>query len=242
VQNKETVNSPPALLPFPGPVKTARLIGRRVRFLMDLEDASGRFVAHTNNTGSMLGLLRPGSEVLLSVSDAPGRKHPCTVEAVKLWDFWVGVNTAVPTKVLKAAWEAGAMPELEGYDSFKTEPRFEGGRLDAYLCGPRGELYVETKNVTMVEDCAAQFPDAASERACKHVRELMRLKKSGIRAAFFFAVQRPDGKCFQPAEVIDPEYSRLFYEALKVGVEAWPYVVGVSPVGYSLEERLPVGS
>ncbi|MFP5239051.1 MAG: sugar fermentation stimulation protein SfsA, partial [Acidobacteriota bacterium] len=76
-------------------MRTARLVGRRKRFLMDVEADEGPFTAHTNNTGSMLGLLRPGSEVLLSVSDSPTRKHACTVEAVRLGGFWVGVNTAM---------------------------------------------------------------------------------------------------------------------------------------------------
>jgi sugar fermentation stimulation protein A len=207
---------------------------------MDVEDDEATFTAHTNNTGTMLGLLRPGSETLLSVSDSPGRKHPCTVEAVMHHGFWVGVNTAMPTRILKAAWQAGILPECAGYTQFAAEPRFEHGRLDALLSGPAGSLYVETKNVTLVEDCTAQFPDAPSERARKHMGELMRLTRAGIRAALFFAVQRPDGQCFAPAEAVDPEYADLFRQALEAGVEAWAYVVDVSPEGYRLGHRLPL--
>jgi sugar fermentation stimulation protein A len=236
----ETVNSSPALVPFGGKTRLARLVGRRKRFLMDVEDASGAFTAHTNNTGTMLGLLRPGSDVLLSVSDAASRKHPCTVEAVRLDGAWVGVNTAMPTRILRAAWAAGLLPECAGYETFKAEPRFAEGRLDALLTGPAGELYVETKNVTMVEDCQAQFPDAPSERACKHMGELSRIARSGARAAVFFAVQRPDGQCFGPAEAVDPEYAEAFRQALAAGVEAWAYVVDVAEDGYRLSRRLPV--
>lgn len=280
----ETVNSSRPLVAFPGRVGRARLVGRRKRFLMDVEDEGGAFTAHTNNTGSMLGLLRPGSEVLLSVSASPSRKHACTVEAVRLEGFWVGVNTSLPTRILKAAWAAGMLPECSGYTGFAAEPRFEGGRLDARLwrggppetggavpeppgrirsgsqggpaqgaadgsdgegavleCPPGGgELFVETKNVTLVEECVAQFPDAPSERARKHLVELSRLARTGIRAALFFAVQRPDAKCFGPADAVDPEYARMFREALAAGVEAWAYVVDVSPQGYRLGGRLPL--
>jgi len=236
----ETVNSSRPLASLGSQVRRARLIGRRKRFLMDLEDESGVFTAHTNNTGAMLGLLRPGSEVLLSVSDSPTRKHACTVEAILFQGFWVGVNTAMPTRILKAAWEAGLMPECAGYETFKAEPRFADGRLDALLTGPAGELYVETKNVTMVEDCVAQFPDAPSERACKHMEELSRLTRSGKRAAVFFTVQRPDGQCFGPAEVVDPQYAKAFRSALAAGVEAWAYVVDVAEDGYRLGRRLRV--
>lgn len=238
----ETVNSSAPLIASSGQVLTARLIGRRARFLMDLEGERGRFTAHTNNTGSMLGLLRPGSEVLLSTSQAPARKYPHTVEAVKLDGFWVGVNTAAPGWVLRAAWAAGLVPELTGYDRFETEPRFAGGRLDARLTGTAGTLLVETKNVTMVEDCVAQFPDAPTERGRKHLMELTRISREGGRAALFFAVQRPDGRCFAPCRAVDPEYASLFHEALAAGVAALPFVVDVAPDGLRLGRRLEVAA
>lgn len=225
---------------MPGRTRVARLLGRRARFLMDLEDGRERFTAHTNNTGSMLGLVRPGARVLVSWRDTPGRKLPWSVEAVRLDGFWVGVDTSVPTKILRAAWAAGAMPELAGYDTFKAEPRFAHGRLDALLSGPGGELFVETKNVTLVEDCQAQFPDAPSERARKHLTELSRLTRSGVRAALFLCVQRPDGQCFGPAWSVDPDYAREFHAAQDAGVEAWAWVVDVAEDGYRLGNRLPV--
>jgi len=237
----ETVNSPAPLLPFTGQVRTASLVARRKRFLVDVTDESGPFTAHTNNTGSMLGLTRPGSLALLSVSTTPGRKHACTLEAVRLENFWVGVNTLVPTRLLRAAWLAGLLPECADYRTFAAEPRFAGGRLDARLSGSAGEdLFIETKNVTMVEDCVAQFPDAPSERGRKHLVELIRLARSGGRAALFFAVQRPDGACFAPAEVIDPKYADLFRQDLAAGVAVWPHVTDVSPSGYAFGRRLPL--
>ena len=132
------------------------------------------------------------------------------------------------------------MPELAGYDHFKKEAKVGQSRLDAYLSGEKGELWVECKNVTMVEDQVACFPDAITERGQKHLRELMALAKTGVRVALFFLIQRPDGDCFGPADVIDPAYAELFYEALSMGVEAWPYVAHVDENGISLGERLEV--
>ncbi len=235
------------LVPTPQPVVFGTFVRRRQRFLIDVENASGAFTAHANNTGSMLGLLRPGATVALSTSDNPKRKLAHTLEMVSVPDYggpmWVGVNTMTPNRLLRAAFERGLLPEAAGYTAIKTEPRFADGRLDALLSGPEGLLYVETKNVTMVEDGAASFPDAATERGCKHLRELTRLAgdKSGkVRAACFFLVQRPDGECFAPADFVDPEYARLFWEALDAGVEMWPYRARVSPHGIGLGERLPL--
>jgi sugar fermentation stimulation protein A len=142
--------------------------------------------------------------------------------------------------MLRKAWETGAIPEMVGYKHFKSEAKVGDSRLDAYLSGTPGDLWVECKNVTMVEDGVACFPDAVTERGQKHLRELMALAKSGARVALFFLIQRPDGECFGPADFIDPVYAELFYEALDQGVEAWPYVADVDAEGISLGRRLKV--
>lgn len=235
----------PCSLPFDAPCREASFIRRYKRFTVEATALSGAdkgelLLAHTNNTGAMLGLLREGNRALLSPASNPKRKLKYTLEALELAGTFVGVNTLTPNRMLYRAWEMGAMPELAGYDHFKKEAKVGQSRLDAYLSGEKGELWVECKNVTMVEDQVACFPDAITERGQKHLRELMALAKTGVRVALFFLIQRPDGDCFGPADVIDPAYAELFYEALSMGVEAWPYVAHVDENGISLGERLEV--
>ncbi|MDD3311054.1 DNA/RNA nuclease SfsA [Pseudodesulfovibrio sp.] len=239
------MSRPQCSLPFPVPCRRAAFVGRYKRFTvraraLDGLDAGRELLAHTNNTGAMLGLLRPGAAALLSPAANPDRKLPYTLEALALDRGWVGVNTLTPNRMLHAAWRAGALPETAGYDRFKKEAATGDSRLDARLDGPEGALWVECKNVTLVEDDVALFPDAETERGRKHLRELMRLRATGARVALFFLVQRPDGRCFGPADVVDPEYARLFHEALSAGVEAWPYVARVDETGVTLGERLTV--
>ncbi len=238
-------SQPSVRLPFGGPLVVARFVRRYKRFLIDAEGEAGLFTAHANNTGSMLGLLRPGCDIALSVSANPKRRLAHTLELTRLptgcGGHWVGVNTLTPNRLFRRAFLAGAFPELAGYDAIRPEPAFAGGRLDFVLTGPAGTCFVECKNVTMVEDDAAAFPDAATERGCKHLVELTRLARTGAaRAAIFFCVQRPDGCCFAPADVIDPAYAMLFWEAVAAGVLVLPYRAGVSAEGISLGPRLPL--
>jgi len=233
------------MIPFHDRCREAAFIRRYKRFTveataLDGDDKGEVLLAHTNNTGSMLGLLRAGSTALLSPAANPNRKLKYTLEALSLDDGFVGVNTLTPNRMLYKAWETGALPELAGYDHFKKEAKVGNSRLDAYLSGERGELWVECKNVTMVEDDVACFPDAVTERGQKHLRELMELADTGVRVALFFLVQRPDGRCFGPADVVDPVYAELFYQALECGVEAWPYVAHTDHTGITLGERLSV--
>lgn len=216
---------------------------RREKRFSVLVDVDGERVwAHTNNTGSMLSLLRPGCGCLVSPANNPARKLKWTLEALERPSegTMASVNTLAPNRLLKAAWEAKALPELAGCDRFKSEAAYGDSRLDARLEGPDGTVWVEAKNVTLCPDGAAIFPDAPSPRAQKHVRTLMELASQGARVAVFYVVSMAEAQCFGPAACIDPDYARLFYQALEHGVEAWPYLVRVEPDGLHLDRRLPV--
>lgn len=236
------------LLPFPPGCRVTCLVRREKRFTAVTTDpaSGGEVRAHTNNTGSMLGLLRPGTLALLSPAVNPDRALKWTLEALALPGghrgqnpAWVGVNTLTPNRLLAAAWRAGLLPEARPYPRLTPEARTGASRLDALLDGDGlPPLYVECKNVTLVEDGQAQFPDAASERGRKHLDELVRLRAEGCRAALFFLVQRPDGDCFAPAEAIDPEYAAGLALALAAGVEVWAWRAAITPAGIALAERL----
>ena len=227
------------LLPFPntaGGLVEGSLIRRVKRFSVEFEAGGKRLWAHTNNSGAMRGLVSPGLPLLLSRAAAPGRKLPYTLELVGLEHTWVGVNTLTPNRLLKAAWLAGLLPWTAGYTEFRPEARRGLSRIDALLTGPDlPPLWVECKNVTLVDNRRVQgglgtaaFPDAVSERAQKHLREMLEIVKNGERAAFFYCIQRSDAAWFAPADYIDAKYAELFRQGLAAGVEAYPYRAGIT--------------
>jgi len=230
------------LMPFPDGCEQGLFLAREKRFrvLVDLGPDKGEVWVHTNNSGSMLGLTRPGGKALVSPAANPKRKLPYTLELIEHQGFWVGVNTLTPNRLIKAAHAAGRLPEAQGYPEFRPEAKTGESRLDGLFTGPKGRLWVECKNVTMSEYGEAGFPDAVTARGLKHLEELSRLAESGDRAALFFLVQRPDACCFGPADYIDPAYAQGFAKALEAGVEVWAYSTRITTQGIDLGERLPV--
>ena len=216
------------------------LIQRYKRFLADVRLANGEVVtAHCTNTGSMMGCKEPGSAVYISRSDNPNRKLLYTWELIKANDTWVGINTMHPNKLVPEAVEAGVIEELGGFENIRREVKVSAhSRLDLCLEGGDGNCFVEVKNVTLAVDGTAAFPDAISERGTKHLRELMRLKRQGHRAAIVFVIQRGDCEYFRPADEIDQEYGRWLRRAINAGVEALPYRAKVTPKEIILTERI----
>lgn len=247
------------LLPLPAGCIQGTLIRRFKRFFVEFSlvvpgCAANKqiLLAHTNNSGSMLGLLREGNLVLVSPATTPGRKLPYTLELLcPVIPFterhtppsmmWIGVNTLTPNRLLRAAFMAGRLPWAEGYTNFRAEARRGQSRLDALLTGPcLPPLWIECKNVTMVEDEVAAFPDAVTTRGQKHVREMMDIVRCGERAAFFYCIQRTDARCFGPADYVDADYAALFYEAHACGVEAHPHVCPATRDGIDIGNELPL--
>src|SRR5262245_55687262 len=69
---------------FSAPLVSGRLVLRYKRFLADVVLDNGATVtASCPNTGSMLGLVAPGSRVWLSESDSSSRKYRHTWEMVE---------------------------------------------------------------------------------------------------------------------------------------------------------------
>jgi sugar fermentation stimulation protein A len=204
------------------PLIKGKLVKRYKRFLADIELDTGEVVtAHCPNSGSMKGCARPGAEAWISQSTNPKRKLKYTWELTRIDGTFIGINTLVPNRLIKASVENGLISELSGYSQVKSEVKTsEHTRLDLMLKDNNGkQCFVEIKNCTLVENGVARFPDAVTTRGQKHIQELVALAAKGHRAALFFLVQRTDAHAFTPAADIDPEYAQKLTQARLQGVE-----------------------
>lgn len=208
------------------PLTTGTMIKRYKRFLADVElPGTGVVTAHCPNTGSMASCWAPGAPVRLSRSDNPHRKLPWTLECVDMGRGWVGVNTSRVNQAIRAAIEHGAIDPLAGYPTIRSEPRITSdghppSRFDLLLEGDaRAPCYVEIKNTTLLVGETVKFPDAVTERGRKHLELLSLAVRRGCRGVILFAVNRPEGRWFEPAAGIDPQYADTLARVVEAGVE-----------------------
>lgn len=232
---------------FPDPLLRGRLIRRYKRFLADIELDSGETVtAHCANPGSMMGLAEPGLEAWLSPARNPARKLRYSWEMVATPEGLVGINTALPNKLVEEAISAGRIPELMGYADMRREvPYGKNSRIDLLLTGGNGPTcHVEVKSVTLRRRATddgglAEFPDSVTARGTKHLVELTDIVRNGGRAAMLFLVQRQDCTRFAIAEDIDPAYGAALGQARKAGVEMLCYTCTLSPYAIEVSKALP---
>ncbi len=232
---------------FETPLIPATLIRRYQRFLADVTLADGRQITvHTPNTGAMTGCAEPGFTVYLRDTANPKRKYRYSWEMSENAEgVRIGVHTGIVNALVSEAIDNGVIKELQGYEQIRQEVRYgeERSRIDLLLQGHADgrDCYVEIKNVTTIDAAGyGWFPDAVSERASKHLRELITVAASGQRAVILFCVQRGDVERVRPADEIDPRYGQTLREAVAAGVEALAYRARVEPEGIILEQNLPV--
>lgn len=224
-----------ALLTF-NALAEGQLIRRYKRFLADVELSDGEVItAHCANTGPMTGVLTSGQRVRVRHAPSPKRKLAWTWEQAEVIGAdgspcWVGINTALPNRLIRATIEAGCLAgQLGTIAGIRAEVAYgknRRSRIDLLLTPAADNpdqrpIYVEVKNTTWTDGSLALFPDTVTERGQKHLVELMGLLPEA-RAVLVPCLSRADVTAFAPGDAADPLYGDLFRQAVALGVEVLP--------------------
>ena len=234
---------------FDPPLESATLIKRYKRFLTDIKlpDGSERTI-HCANTGAMTGCAEPGNIVWYSTSDNPKRKYPNSWEISETAQGdRICVNTARANQLAVEAIENGAIVELSGYQTLRTEVKYgsENSRIDILLEDEaKADCYIEVKSVTLLADDPSvgkgqgYFPDAVTTRGQKHLRELTEMAESGQRAVLLFTVLHSGIEKVSAAHHIDAKYSLLLKQAQDAGVEVICYKAELNNTQMALNQAV----
>ena len=230
---------------FQTPLVPAVLIRRYKRFLADIRLEDGREVtAHCANPGSMMGLAEPGLKIWVEPNDDPKKKLKFGWRLIEHGNgHFTGVDTSLPNRALRAALEAGDIPELATYGTVRPEQKYgTNSRID-FLLQYTGlpDAYVEVKSVTLSRTTGlAEFPDSVTARGTKHLGELAKMARIGHPAVLFYLIQRTDCAEMTLAADIDPTYAAAFAKARNAGVEVLAYDTEISPEAITLGMPVPV--
>ena len=125
-------------------------VKRYKRFFVDLKIDNEVVTAYCPNTGSLLGLLKEDSKVLVAKVENPNAKLKFRLEAIKDYKTFVGVNTSLPNDIVfNAMKEKKILQEIKG--DLKKEVKYgKNSRVDIFASHPNGDTYIEVKSVTLL--------------------------------------------------------------------------------------------
>ena len=205
-------------------ITKAKFLKRPNRFIAEVDVDGHKETVHVKNTGRCKELLIPGCEVWLTEAGTPDRKTKYDLIAVKKDNgILFNIDSQAPNKVVKE-W-------LDEQDFDKVIPEYTYGdsRIDFYMERKDQKCLMEVKGCTLEVDGIGYFPDAPTERGIKHIHELIKAKKKGLRSILAFVIQM-DGVTEVRANVdTHPEFGTALDDAIKAGVEIWFLACHVEP-------------
>lgn len=221
-----------------GEIVKGRFIDRPNRFIAHVEIDGKVETVHVKNTGRCRELLTQDAQVYLEKGTNPDRKTPYDLVAVYKGDMLVNMDSQAPNKAVHE-WleESGFFSDLCLVCPEKT---FGNSRFDFYGETKECKFFMEVKGVTLEQDGIMRFPDAPSERAVKHLEELIEAKKAGFDAYVMFVIQMKGAKYFAPHWEMHRDFAAALEKAAHAGVKVLAYDCIVTPDSMKLDAPVPV--
>ena len=193
---------------------------------------------HVKNTGRCRELLVKGARVYLEKSDNPARSTAYDLVAVEKGDRTVNMDSQAPNKAVEEWLRRGGLyPDVA---AVRPETKFGNSRFDFYVESNQEKIFIEVKGVTLEEEGVVRFPDAPSDRAVKHVGELVEAKQHGYRVFVLFVIQMEGVRYFTPNRQTHPEFADALCKAVEAGVEVLAYDCRVTPGSMTIYKPVPV--
>lgn len=217
----------------------AKFIERPNRFIAYVEIAGERTKVHVKNTGRCRELLRDNARVYLEKSDNPERSTAYDLIAVDKGGRLINMDSNAPNKVVGEWLRGGGL--YRDISLVRPETVFGNSRFDFYVESASGrKAYIEVKGVTLENDNVAAFPDAPSERAVKHVEELIEARALGYEAYLIFVVQMKDIRYVEPNRRTQPAFAEALQKARNAGVHLLAYDCLVGKDSLAIDAEVPV--
>ena len=200
-------------------IEKAVFLERPNRFIAYVNRIGGREekeVVHVKNTGRCRELLLPGAGVYIQRSDNPDRKTQWDLIAVEKDGQIINMDSQVPNKAVEEWIREGNL--FLDVTRIKPEYKYGNSRIDFLVETEEKKVLIEVKGVTLKEGETARFPDAPSDRAVKHLEELIRAVEEGWEAYVFFVIQMKGVKKILPNVDTHPEFAKALEEAASQGV------------------------
>lgn len=223
-------------------IKKGRFLERPNRFIAYAEIDGKRERVHVKNTGRCKELLVPDAEIYLEKTTNTNRSTAYDLVAVNKENRIVNMDSNAPNKAVEE-WLSGK-GLFQDLTYLRPETVYQNSRFDFYAeCGNKEEIrkvFIEVKGVTLEEGQIVRFPDAPSERAVKHVEELIRAKEEGYEAYLIFVIQMEGVSHFEPNDRTHPAFGEALRRAKKAGVCIRAYECLVTENSMEIAEEVPV--
>ena len=182
-------------------IERATFLERPNRFIAYARIAGKQETIHVKNTGRCAELLVPEAEIFVQESDNPERKTKWDLIGVRKGNRLINMDSQVTNKVVQEWIEAGRW--FKDVKIVRPEVTYKNSRFDLYVEYEEKKAFIEVKGVTLEEEGVVKFPDAPSERAVKHLKELEEAFKNGVKLFLYSNPNNPTGALYPESILLE---------------------------------------
>lgn len=198
-------------------------IARPNRFVASVRIDGIEERAHVPNTGRLMELLVPGTPILLTVHDVPGRKYRFSLRQVQYQGNWVSIDSQLPNRLVRQAIDERLIFSEEEWIRIQPETKHGESRFDFALHMKDRIRWIEVKGVTLERNGWGYFPDAPTSRGTRHIKHLQSLVEAGDEAVVIFVIQNTKAQGITPNWDKDPAFAQAVQDACHAGVRFLAY-------------------
>ena len=219
-------------------IEKAVFLERPNRFIAYTELNGRKETVHVKNTGRCAELLVPGASVYIQRSANPDRKTKWDLISVEKGERMINMDSQIPNRLVEEWIRGGHL--FRDVTLVRPETTYGNSRFDLYVEAEGKRIFIEVKGVTLEENGVCRFPDAPSERAVKHLEELILAKQEGYETYVFFVIQMKDVRYFTPNTDTHPAFAEALRRAAAAGVHILAYDCTVSPDGIEIDSPVDI--
>ena len=219
-------------------IEKAVFLERPNRFIAYTELNGRKETVHVKNTGRCAELLVPGASVYIQRSANPDRKTKWDLISVEKGERMINMDSQIPNRLVEEWIRGGHL--FREVTLVRPETTYGNSRFDLYVEAEGKRMFIEVKGVTLEENGVCRFPDAPSERAVKHLEELILAKQEGYETYVFFVIQMKDVRYFTPNTDTHPAFAEALRRAAAAGVHILAYDCTVSPDSIEIDSPVDI--
>lgn len=224
-------------------IKAATFLNRPNRFIAHVAIDGRKEIVHVKNTGRLKEILKEGASVILEEGTNPARKTKFSLIAAYKGNTLINIDSQIPNSVVFEGIMNEKIKEIPKTTKLSREVCYGNSRFDLYFESNEKKGFIEVKGVTLEAEGVAMFPDAPTERGCKHVCEMIHAVEEGYLGYIIFLIQMKGIRYFTPNAGHDPEFTKALKLAHEKGVVLLAYDAEIheneitigAPVKISLE-------
>lgn len=213
------------LLKIEGQMYSGKVVKRLNRFSVIVNTEMGDILCHLHDPGRLKELIFHGSDVIIRKKEGPKTSYSVTFAVVS--NELVLIDKRFDNKIAENFLEIPFLKEVQYKDS-----RFDFSKDNDF---------VEVKGCSMkINRDTVVFPDAPSERASKHLRELITLKLEGKNPGIIFLIFS-EADFFYPNFITDRKFSENFFSAMDAGIDMLFPVIKIKQNVATLHKYASIG-